>query len=239
MDLVYITSPSQYQEIELRYSIRSMAKYLRGFERIFIVGNLPPFLKNVYHLPVGDPYARNPARNIYEKILAAACHPYVSEQFGCCSDDYFLLQEFDLRVLPNFHLGTLEYAISLMSKKNYYKAHVEATYGVLHERGLPTLNYNVHFPIVYDKQSFTALMPSYDWDVPRGYISKSLYANSVGVAPGKRMQTEVKFYAPKTRAAIYRMIQEQAFFTTDEKCINEMMLTALPELYPEPTEWEN
>jgi hypothetical protein len=232
MDLVYIVGADPHHEhIELRYSIRSMFKYLNGFDRIIIVGQLPPFFQNVIHIPFEDKHRHNADRNIYEKILAACNHPGLSENFCCCSDDYFLLKSFDLTSLPFYYCGTLEETFKKLSKENYYRSHVEATYNILSDRNLPTLNFNTHFPIVYNKQTFIDCMSRYNWETKIGYISKSLYCNSLKI-PGEYM-TDSKIHTPKTKTAIDRKLQKVCFFSTNEFSVNEPLKEVWQALYPE------
>lgn len=232
MDLVYVVcASSPCDDLELKYSIRSMVKHLHGFDKIFIVGHYPRFLKDAIHIPAEDPYRHNGARNIYEKILAACRHPDVSSSFICASDDYFLLKDFDANNLPFYHCGDLLHAVKNLGKDNYYKIHVENTYKILLDRGLPTMNFNIHFPIVYDKELYLRHMQQYNWEVPRGYISKSLYANTM-LIPGEFMQ-DVKIHTPKTKPAIYRRIKDEAVFSTNEHSVNDNMKEVWQELYPE------
>lgn len=231
MDLVYIVSEDKHHNhIELRYSIRSMVKHLKGFERIVIVGHLPDFLKDVFHIPVKDAGDHNQAKNIYEKILAAAMHPEVSSSFACSSDDYFLLADFNLSSLPYYHCGSLYDTYQKLGKKNDYKVYVKNTYDALTERGHQCINFNVHFPIVYDKRLFVEHMTRYDWSTKKGFISKSLYCNSIGIEG--EFITECKFHTPKTATAIRRFINGKTFFSTNEFSINAEMKEFLNEQYP-------
>ena len=52
---------------ELRYSLRSVEKHLKNFGKVYIIGNLPSFLKDVVHIPYDD-VDRSKETNIYKNI---------------------------------------------------------------------------------------------------------------------------------------------------------------------------
>lgn len=237
MDLVYtVRDESTWDHNELRYSIRSMAKHLKGFDRVVIVGHRPDFVKEVVHIPAEDPYRYNRARNIYEKILAVCNDPEISDRFICASDDHFLLHDFEAATFPNFYCCTLQETASKMHDDNYYKKHVQVTLDVLTAAGLPTINFNVHSPVVYDRTEYLRIISAYEWDLPKSYLSKSLYLNSLR-APGQLM-ADCKIHTPKTRTAIERKISGWPMFSTNEFSLNDAMKFRLQDLYPAPSPWE-
>lgn len=237
IDLVYIVGDgSKCDDLELRYSVRSMVKHLKGFRAVYIVGHLPCFLKGVIHVPCPDHFGFNKARNIYEKILAACRREDLSEKFICASDDHFLLKDFDAGTFPYFYHGTLWDTISKLSTASSYKVYVENTYKALAGANLPTVNYNLHCPIIYDKGLFSYCMARYDWTGKKGFLSKSLYANTMKMAG--QLLRDLKIHTPKTKTAIYRKLKDATIFSTDEFSINADMKEVLQELYPNPSPWE-
>jgi hypothetical protein len=241
IDLVYLyTAGSNTNEI--RYSLRSMQKHLKNIGRVFIVGDDPGIFKDMIYVPCENKWRHNGARNIYDKIMTACRHPDLSQNFGCCSDDYFLLKDFDLETLPYFHCGTLSQTIQKLCIKysngepNAFRIHCVNTFNALIERKLPEQNFNIHFPIVYNKEKYIEIMSAFDWEIPRGYISKSTYTNSLKI-PGEYM-ADVKIHAPKTKPAILRRLKNESFFSTNEHSINDPMLEFMQEQYPEPSMWE-
>jgi hypothetical protein len=233
MDLVYTVSKDVHDHVELRYSIRSMYKYLQKFEKTFIVGECPSFLKDVIHIPAEDGHKNNSARNIYEKILKACDHPDLSDHFFYCADDCFLLKPLKFKKYPYFRSGDLPSLIQLLSKTSLYKPYVISTYNVLCSRNLPTLNFDIHLPIVYNKHIYKEIMAGYNWNVTKGYTSKTLYCNSLKI-PGTIMK-DVKLHTPKTKTAIYRKITGEVFFSTHIHSINHYLLEVFKELYPDPS----
>lgn len=212
-----------------------MEKHLQGLERIFIVGECPAKL-DVIHIPYPDNYPKDRARNIYTKILHACGVATLSDNFVCASDDQFLLHDFEAERMPSYHCGSLEDTLAGLGKDNYYKRHVEATLLALTARGLPTLNFNVHFPAVYNKHLFRHTMEAYNWEIPKGYIAKSLFLNSLRIE-GEKIK-DSKIHTPKTKTAIYRKIRDAKFVSTNEYSLNDPMKEVLQELFPTPSRWE-
>jgi hypothetical protein len=234
VDLVYTTSKDEHDHVELRYSIRSMYKYLQKFDKIFIVGEKPSWIKNVIYIPADDDHKFNAARNIYEKIRKACDHPDISTHFWYSADDSFLLKPLSNRGYPYFRSGSLQELIQgLSSKTSYYKVYVENTFAALLNRGLPTVNFDIHIPIIYHKEIYGCVMEQYDWDINKSYTSKTLYANTLRI-PG-RLLKDCKLHTSKTKPAIYRHIKDSRFFSTHCHAVNEYMKQVWEELYPEPS----
>lgn len=240
MDVVYLVSPDLHHEhIELRYSIRSLVKHLIGLNRIFIVGHCPAFLKDVIHIPVGDPHKHNAARNIYEKILAACNDERVSEDFFCISDDHILNRRYSIDSFPVYYdevYHTLPLLNARIGTKNDYKPYVESTIKALEARGFPLVNYNVHTPMIYSKTVFKTFMSDYDWNTRKGYITKSLYANSLRL--GAMQFKDCKIKSPKTATALDIIINNAQIFSTNEQSMNEPMKAKLQQMFPDPVKFE-
>lgn len=74
IDVVYkLGNGSRFDDAELRYSLRSLSNF-RDLGKIYVVGKKPAWIKNVIHIPAGDPYKSNKDANIINKIILAATH---------------------------------------------------------------------------------------------------------------------------------------------------------------------
>jgi len=57
MDIVYVLgSGSEWDDNEIRFSLRSVEKYLTGVGNVYIIGKKPNFLKDIIHRSVPDSY---------------------------------------------------------------------------------------------------------------------------------------------------------------------------------------
>lgn len=234
MDAVYcLGSGSRWQDNELRYSLRSLVKYVSGIEQVFVVGKKPAWLTGVIHLPMADRW--NKERNIMEKVSWACACPDLSNDFLFLCDDYYALTLQDANV-PAWASGDLLSLGRGISKHNNYRFSVLNTAVVLKKCGLPTHHFDVHTPIVYNKNRFVELMQAYDWDIRHGYVVNSLYANSAGIEPV--WMADVKLNAAHTLQDVVRLVQGRPWWSVGDGGLTPEVKALLRELYPEKSRFE-
>jgi len=227
IDIVYTVKRggSRSDDNELRYSLRSVEKHLKNYRNVYIIGHKPDFITNVIHIPHED---KNivPDMNILRKLLTACDHPDISDQFLFFNDDHFLLQDFDAPTFPYYYCSTL---------KMYLKRRVNDSYGrrtyntmtYLTKNQLPTKHFDIHFPIVYDKQKFKECFHKLP-ESHQGYVLKSLYGNILKI-PGievrdcKHVNPPTKNYIcysthPKPKPEVWKFLEGKF----PEKCIFEV-----------------
>ncbi len=178
IDIVYVLGTgSKHQNAELKYSLRSIVKHLSNVGRVFVVGECAPFLRNVLHLPCQDTH-KIPDLNIRDKILAACNCDVVSEDFLFFNDDHFMLKPFDAVRFPNFFKGDLRDAIEPRNMDSY-RQRLTNTHDQLKAKGMTTMNFDIHTPIIYNKKKFKDIIMKFDWKVHEGLVVKSLYGNAL------------------------------------------------------------
>lgn len=170
MDIVYILKDSSYNDyIELRYSLRSLVNIEHN--NVYIVSrNLPDWVKNVKHIKCCDIYGTNQL-NALNKI-ATACKENISEEFILMNDDFYILKPTEVPYLCN---GTLKELINYRNVKSDYTDCLKRTDKLFKN----TINFEIHFPIIYNKQKFLDLYNHYRLD--NGYVLRSLYCNHYGI----------------------------------------------------------
>jgi Stealth protein CR2, conserved region 2 len=162
---------------ELRYSLRSIEKHLHGYRKIWIIGERPLWLtKNIIHIPHPDDFIY-PARNIYAKIKKACQYQELSENFLFFNDDHFLLSDFNASEFPYFYRGNLKD----VKNNTVYQETVNNTIRSLESRNLPTLDFDTHTPILYNKARFIEITDKYHWHREHAFCIKSIYCNTVGM----------------------------------------------------------
>lgn len=232
MDVVYtLGNGSLWKNRELMYSLRSVEKYLSGYDNIYIIGEDPGFLKNEIHIPFGDNNGVNKSRNIFDKIMHACADERISDDFFYMADDHLLLQPQSTLDYPFYFWGTLQQKKEEISHYEYYRWTIKNTIDALGERKLPTLYYNIHSPIVYNKQKFSTIVSTFDWDVQWGYAIKSLYCNSLPLT-GQPL-TDCAINEWLTREEITGRIQDRPFFSVNDKSLTMDMRNYLANLYPD------
>lgn len=236
IDVVYVVGGgSAWYDNELRYSLRSVEKYLQGYREVHIVGHKPSFLNNeVNHIPHKDLYT-NPARNIMEKILHATREKKVTQNFMLFNDDYFLLKTTQAKGYPYYYKCDLEHTVTRNVGNDYFP-HVVETLALLKNSGLPTLNFDTHKPILYNKKRFREIVHKYNWNRPHGYIMKSLYCNSLGIVGVPELDCKINH--PHITESWRKILAGKEMFSIGDRAINRSLTSLLAELYPEPCKYE-
>lgn len=130
MDVVYILgSGSVADNKEILYSVRSLALNMLDIGKVFVVGEKPPDLPGVIHIPASD-YTKIKWKNAYYKTLKACRDERISEEFLLMNDDFFMLKPFMGSDWPFYSLlgsnggncGALSFAIHcpIRIKKDWY-----------------------------------------------------------------------------------------------------------------------
>lgn len=174
IDLVYLLgNGSKWDNNELRYSLRSVEQHFTNVGKVWIVGELPEWIRNVKHLPYRE-MPNQAALNIAFKIVHASRNEDITPDFLLMSDDYFLLQDFDASQFPKYYHGTLEDSIAALPKSNYYRQVLKNTLEYLNTLSLPSMNFNLHMPMEINRRIAALRLPVWR-SVPT--VSKSIYGN--------------------------------------------------------------
>lgn len=241
IDIVYVLGTgSKWSNNELRYSLRSVEKYLTGYRNIYIIGECPEWLTGVLHVPMKDERPGNlvyKERNIMLKVLEACRQRELSKEFLFMNDDHFFLSGFNAGTYPNFFLENLPTAIKARGIKDQYCASMQNTLHALHKTKLYDLFFDVHYPIRYNKEKFMRVMDAYDWQLPYGYIIKSLYANTAGLE-GTPVEQDCKINGPGGCEQIQGTIDPWPMFSTGNNMDYEELETVMEFLYPDPSRYE-
>lgn len=213
MKLFYPLYP-QADYTELRFSLRSMDKFLKPKEVIVAGVHVPDWLTNVTWLKVAD-WPGKKQLNIRRKIYAGLTY---TTEFLFCSDDVYLLKPYEL---VYYSSGTLkkigEGGARILEEK-------------LRQLGKPEKAYDVHCPIYY-KQDFKTVMENF----ASGSIIKSAYGNY------KELETVEMWDCKINRKMDPRVMAEQIkgrpYFSTGPQGLSSA-LPVLQELFPKKSKYE-
>lgn len=220
---------------ELIYALRSLENNLKGLGEVFVCGEKITALKVLNYISVKDDKGSQfKERNIYRKILAACNDERVSENFLFVNDDHFLLKEYDINSLPNYFKGELYESMKLTNPG--YRKSLNHTRRYLISNGKPTLDYDVHFPIIYNKKQFMDTFQGIDWNIDYGFVIKSFICNSIGVAG--ELMTDCKIREKLTYNQIKERLANRDWFSTADHAINDDMIKFLEETYPKKSKYE-
>lgn len=182
VDLVYVLGKgSRWQDNEIRFSLRSVSKNLKNVDNIFIVGEIPDFVKNCIHVPCADIFdpAINADGNMAHKLLTICRRKDLSDDFLFMNDDFIINQPIAANKIPWLHKGDMAGQPPSYWTSQFYRHRLKRTFDELNARGMATLQYDYHAPMLMNKHSFISVMEKFDYSRDIGYTFRSLYGNSL------------------------------------------------------------
>jgi len=237
MDIVYVLGTgSKWNDNELRYSLRSVEKYLNGYEKVFIVGEKPKWLQNIIHISYPDTHKEKETR-IAKKIYQACLDERVSRDFLFINDDHFFNREVYGPSFPNYYSDTLQNEFDKKNVNMIYRSAIKNTIDLLNVYGIKNNKFfDVHYPIMYNRNSFIRLFNSINWDVEFSYVIKSLYGNMFDCIGTKVADCKIDhFYEIDF---ILDKIKGQNVFSVGDRGLSENMKSILETMFPEKSKYE-
>lgn len=234
MDIVYINTKTIWKNNEIKYSLRSLDKLVTGVDNVYVIGYKPDFLSDlVIHVPYPDKF-ENKATNIMMKVLTATEVPELSDDFLLLNDDYFFMNPIDAPTYPHYWKCDLSHTIQI--QRNEYQKHVIPTCKALLDKKLPTKNFDVHKPIIYNKKLFQEVINQYNWNIPWGYILRSIYCNTLGIEGVQRPDDKINHsHVPENWE---RMTKHLDCFSVGDQSEDQYLLSFLNKKFPEPSKYE-
>lgn len=230
MDIVIPYKNSASNGLELRYTLRGIEKYFPDLGNVFIIGDFPDFLQNVIHIETCETRERHHKQwNICNTFLVACDDKRVSDDFAWISDDEFLIKPYQ----PDYnYCATLDQSISLFTEHQSYRNTLINTRNVLNGG----FDYG-HGPMVLNKWLFIKAMGCVNWNIPWGYVIKSLYCGFNSITGSRYPDLKIK--EPLPYKAIGSLISDRPFFSIDDRGLNDNMKLLLHSLYPNKSQYEN
>lgn len=180
IDLVYILgSGSRWHDNELRYSLRSVERYLPE-ARILIFGERPEWLTGVIHVSMRDSYP-NKLANARSKYKAIATSPIVASDFVLMNDDFFFLKP--VEEIKYYSRGKMKDLIARHpTQGGYYFRSLQDTRNKLVGMGLEEPDdFEIHSPIIFNKEKLLTTMGIMGEE--KAYSLRSCYGNLNNIEP--------------------------------------------------------
>lgn len=234
---------------ELKYALRSIEQYLENAGKVFIIGSCPEWLnlQTVEYIPYKEiNWFNQLTRNIHEKLKLACISYKVSNEFLYFNDDHFLLDKVDATKYPFYHGG-----VEFGGKGQYRKATVPNTLALLLAEGHKNVyNYDVHTPLLINKNQYLNKIGTLDWKKDFGYCIKTAYAYLTGAFVHGVPFDDMKMHeAPTKVEQVELMTMNRHIFSTGEKAfkmrhdesgayIPNSILKFMEETYPRKSKYE-
>lgn len=234
-DIIIPLGKSELNHLDLRYALRAVEKNVKNFRDVWILGDLPKWIKNVRQLNVSDfPEPCWKERNIYRKIKAACLNQDISEDMFFMNDDHFILQPVDATDYPFYYKGSV--TNSWIKNRSDYRKTMNHTRKYLEIRGFDDKNYDTHTPIIYNKQKFLTSFNEVNWETPWGYGIKTLYC-SVNRVKGVFME-DMKLKKKYTYEEVKKMASGRQVISCTDAPLKYGLADYLEEKFPDKSIFE-
>lgn len=238
----FLSSESQMEDWELRYSLRSVEKFFSSLRRVWILGeHKPRFLneKSISRIALPDCYKNNKDANLISKLVRASMEPELSEKFVSCSDDHIILRPLNPQDFKPYFTGDL--TGQTVWKKDKWHNRMRRTRDALRDRGYPQRDYEGHIPYMLDKTKIHTYL-NFDYGNPPGYGVFTLYFNTVDTPGAQYIGDE------RVRAGFFqdtspentkkKLSNGNKFLAFNDGGFNETLRVEIEKLLPEPSSYE-
>ena len=226
-DILYVLGKeSVYDNLELRLSLRSVEKYVKNMDRVFIVGEKPDWLKNVIHIKSDDIYTKE--TNIFNAVMLA-CKNDISSDFLYMNDDFFITGEIDAKTYPYYTDGCMRF-IENPSRYQEVQNKTLMAFQTLY-KDEPVYSCEMHCPIRFNKRKFLSLKSYLDDSKESriGYFFRTVYANifisDYCKTQDCKLWSNDKIYFPP-----------QNCISTNDEC--DEIMEELKKMYPDKSKYE-
>ena len=169
MDVVYLLIKTSNDNLEFRYSLRSLQNLKHS--RVFVVWHKPKWCSDkVIHIPCNDNHASKYA-NVRKKYRVICNHPKISDDFILMHDDIYVMNTVN-KVQYHILWDLEEHAAIILDRlweNNYY--HAIRQVADMFPGGK---SYDTHTPVLFNKDKFKYIMEQY-WDAIGS--KRSIYCN--------------------------------------------------------------
>ena len=243
LDVVYVLgNGSKWNDNELRFSLRSVEKNLKGIGNVIIVGERPEFLQNIIHIPANDIFepGQNADGNIITKVLAACNYKGLSDEFLFINDDHLVIADMNIADVPALHKGDMTTYPEKYWKLNFWRKRLKRTKEILWENSLPAFHYDCHTPIIFNKKKFPEVVKQFDYQDGIGYTMKSLYGNSVYGLKGRLLTNEKKtIFKNYTVEQIENRLKDSQFMSFNDQGLSNSLKWWLIQNFSSKSKYEN
>lgn len=227
LDVVYPLrrKGSTYGDNELRYSLRGIERNMAvdAIGTVWLYGHRPEWVRDIEHVKMDDYYDK--AVNLQRKYEAMMANAALSDPFLLMDDDHFFLAP--TTAIPLYARGTLDEHAP--RRPGIYGAYMRAAMHALRAAGLPTRNYQIHFPMLIEKARLAKTLAI----MTKPMVMASVYGN-VGDGPAIETPNDFRVTAEN----------DLHFFIDAPYCsvVDAMLLRVeaaiLAKRLPTPSRWE-
>ena len=256
MDVVYVVQHGQQDDLELRFSLRSVARHLPWIRKVWVFGPRPAFLSDdcsvIEHVP-WDSVAwtgrfKTPVQNSFLQAFLVSLWPDLDFEFLVFTGDYLLLDRFSEPLARrDRYVENLDEVPSRDADPR--KQSLWYTYEKLKQLGFTGYNFETHTPTYLSKiRVFDAYADL------EGFVTEDRFAGMLAemaiLNHAYRQQrfpltllSEENLFAgfhdqPATYSDIVAKAERKLLLNFDDQCFNDDMRRFLSERFPQPCLYE-
>ena len=233
IDVLYIYKHSQNDDQELKYSLRSLEKYVGDYGRVFITGDIPEFIdqEKVIYTPAQDIGA--PMTNHWHKVTETIKKTDIGNFFALVYDDVFFIKHTNLSCYPFYQRGKLGQDPN--GGEHYRQTLLNAKY-FLEQKGFPINDYELHVPCVYHRNSFLKIGKFFEERKGdcQSMAVRSVYGNMI-LMPEQPYRGDIKI---RGEEKVKDVIGVADCFSVSEKAFQYDTLSFLEQEFPNKSRWE-
>jgi hypothetical protein len=239
IDVVYVLGTgSIWNNNELRFSLRSLEKNLKGFRKVWIVGEKAEWLKNVNHIAYPDELPNNADGNIIRKVLRVCQEKGLTEDFLFINDDHLVIKPVEAAAIPPYHKGDMTSFPPAYFTVNFWRGRLFRTKNILVERGYKALHFDCHCPIVINKIKFPEVISQFNYEKNTGYTMKSLYGNVVHPDGPLLTNEKTVIFRPYVLKDIEERVKVPTFLSFNDDGLKPALKNWLYLNFPESSKYE-
>lgn len=227
MDILYILGGgSTRNNLELRMSLRSIAKYGTNIGKVIIAGSIPQWLTDdIIKVPLKDRYSYK-HQNILHCIETVIDLGVVNGDFLYSSDDHFYVKPVDFDNYPFYYKCELRRAVNKTDPFYQYHKSLYDTRMLCEKYGLPTENYSQHCNTHMNTQVFNrcrAIIHE-SYQLPYGVEPTSILMNMWQTFPNPPrtiLREDVKILKAQSIEEVYEQIGDRDCFSIGDSIFND------------------
>lgn len=255
MDAVYVYKHSANDDFEIRYSLRSVDKYVPYIRKIWIYGDKPPFISDdtsiIEHVP-HEATARvlgvkTPVVNFFLQMFLSSLIPDLSSEYLFFSDDFYLLKDY-----PPEEARKDRYSEDLTKTPRGKGMWIDAlwrTYDLLIRLGYRGYNYETHTPMYLtrkrmmdaycDLKDFITEDRWYGLLGPTSVLNHALRNEKVQPVNIIHENSRAGFWGkPPSYEDVIAQTEGKMFFNFDDPAFGDSIRRFLTERFPDRSRYE-
>jgi hypothetical protein len=247
IDIIYPNVEKFVQWDEMKYSLRSVEKNLVDVEfRVWIVGDRPEWLSdeaNFIEVPCSGKTTR---LDQALKRIAVDNHREINEVYFWMNDDIYFINPVTYADLciPKI-LEDLKGRINKYNPQTQWGRDMIDTFNRLKVEQLPTLNYAIHLPYMYEKTKSKELFRLFELE-KNPYVFENLYYNLfyphlIPFTLGLEETNNLLFCVNRPNPnwdILGRQLKAKKFMNNSEAGMTDRFKTLLQSLFPEKSRFE-